>query len=311
MPIPDFQTPMRPILEILADGQRHTTRDIIDHIALRFAVTAEERAEQLPSGRALLLNNRIGWALSHMKHAGLVESPRRAVYAITARGQQVLSRHPERVDMRTLKEFEEYRTFIGGSRGGEPAAPTDQLDDDAEADTLTPEEHLDRGYRMIREELATTLLARIAACPPEFFEQLVIDLLLAMGYGGSRADAGRAVGGSGDGGIDGIINEDKLGLDAIYVQAKRWQGVVGRPEIQKFAGALQGRRAKKGIFITTSTYTDEAKTFASMIENKIVLIDGAKLAELMIDHGVGVTTVQHYEIRRLDSDYFPDAEGAA
>lgn len=311
MPIPDFQTPMRPILEILADGAMHATREIIDQIAVRFDVTPEERTEQLPSGRALLLNNRIGWALSHMKHAGLIESPRRAVYAITERGRAVLRTHPERVDMRTLKEFEEYRQFIGGNREEQPARAADRPGADGEADTLTPEEHIDRGYQMIREELAATLLAKIAACPPDFFEQLVVDLLLAMGYGGSRTDAGRAVGGSGDGGIDGIINEDKLGLDAIYVQAKRWQGVVGRPEVQKFAGALQGRRARKGIFLTTSTFTDDAKAFVSLIDSRIVLIDGVKLAELMIDHGVGVTTVQSYEIRRIDSDYFPDGEAGA
>ncbi len=310
MAIPDFQTPMRPILEILSDGEKHATREIIDRIAVRYEVTPEERMEQLPSGRALLLNNRIGWALSHMKHAGLIESPRRAVYSITVRGREVLRSHPERIDMRTLKEFQEYRQFIGGNRVIGPSKAPVKPVGEAEVDNLTPEEHIDRGYEMIREELAASLLAKIADCPPEFFEQLVIDLLLAMGYGGSRAEAGRAVGRSGDGGIDGIIDEDKLGLDAIYVQAKRWQGVVGRPEIQKFAGALQGRRARKGIFITTSAFTEDAKAFVSMIDSKIVLIDGAKLAELMIDHGVGVTTIQSYEIKRLDSDYFPDGESA-
>ncbi len=169
---------------------------------------------------------------------------------------------------------------------------------------MTPEDHIALGYQQIREALAADLLRSIKECAPDFFEQLVVDLLLAMGYGGSRQDAGQAVGRGGDGGIDGIIKEDRLGLDAIYIQAKRWEGVVGRPEIQKFAGALQGQRARKGIFLTTSSYTKEAREFAASIDSKIILIDGEALASLMIDYGVGVTDVASYLVKRVDSDYF-------
>lgn len=172
---------------------------------------------------------------------------------------------------------------------------------------MTPEEHIELGYQQIRDELATSLLQRVKASPPEFFEQLVVDLLVAMGYGGSRQDAGRAIGRAGDGGIDGIIKEDRLGLDVIYLQAKRWEGVVGRPEVQKFAGALQGQRARKGIFITTSSFTKDAMDFAAAIESKLILMNGDELAGHMIDHGVGVTHVASYMVKRIDSDYFSQA----
>jgi len=205
------------------------------------------------------------------------------------------------IGMAELKQFPEYHEFRAGktSNGNEPQQPPGGVVDD-----LTPEEHMEYGYSELRKKLVADILDEIAKCPPEFFERLVVELLVAMGYGGSRADAGRAVGRSGDGGIDGIIKEDRLGLDVIYIQAKRWEGTVGRPEIQKFAGALQGERARKGIFITSSSFSGEALKYAANIDSKIILIDGATLAGLMIDHDVGVTRVQAYEIKRLDSDYF-------
>lgn len=219
----------------------------------------------------------------------------------------VLLTNPERVDLRLLSQFPEHLEFrktkreIGIAESGPVLAP------EGESDELTPEEHLEYGHQRIREQLAADLLQKVKNAPPAFFEKLVVELLLSMGYGGSRQDAGKTVGGSGDGGIDGVINEDRLGLDVIYIQAKRWESTVGRPEIQKFAGALQGQRAKKGIFITTSGFTKEAEDYVAMIDSRIVLMNGVRLANLMMDHGIGVTKVASYEVKRLDSDYFEES----
>jgi restriction system protein len=304
MPIPDFQTLMRPLLEHLASGSAKPNQETLEAMAKRFALTEDERAELLPSGKQPVFVNRVAWAKSHLKGAGLIEAPQRAVYRITDRGRAVLAQHAGPIGMSQLKEYPEYREF----RSGKVQDGTESQDLATEVDDLTPEEHLEYGYSEIRKKLVADILEEVAKCPPEFFERLVVELLVAMGYGGSRTDAGRAVGKSGDGGIDGIIKEDRLGLDVIYIQAKRWEGNVGRPEIQKFAGALQGVRAKKGIFITSSAFSNEATRYAENIENKIILLDGATLAGLMIDHDVGVTRAQKYEIKRLDSDYFQAAD---
>jgi restriction system protein len=298
MPIPDFQTLMLPLLCHLADGLERTNQESVDTLADEFKLTDVERAQLLPSGQQTVFRNRVAWAKAHFKRAGLIESSRRGVYRITDRGREVLAEKPNRIDLKFLDRFPGHREFRGSSKiESEPEAAS-------QTNNLTPEEHIALGYQQIREELAADLLRRIKECAPEFFEQLVIDLLLAMGYGGSRQDAGKAVGRSGDGGIDGIIKEDRLGLDAIYIQAKRWEGVVGRPEIQKFAGALQGQRARKGIFITTSSFTREAREFVSAIDSKIILIGGDMLSDLMIDYGIGVTEVAVYIVKRADSDYF-------
>jgi restriction system protein len=303
MAIPDFQSLMRPLLVVHADGKEHLNRDLVAQLAEQFGLTEEERREMLPSGGARLFDNRIGWAKSHISQAGLLSAPRRAISQITPRGQQALQQNPERIDLRVLQSYEDYREFRNRRKGDDESTP--QIEE--VENSQTPEEILENAYLQVRRQIESDLLAQIMASPPDFLERVVVDLVVRMGYGGSRKDAGKALGRSGDEGIDGIINEDPLGLDIIYLQAKRWEGTVGRPEIQKFAGALQGQRAKKGIFITTSSFTAEAKDFAARIETKIILIDGQQLATLMFDHNVGVATASKYEVKKIDSDYFNDA----
>ncbi len=302
MAIPDFQSLMRPLLEHLSHGAEHANKETLSVLADRLALTEDERSELLPSGRQAVFTNRIAWAKSHLKHAGLVDSPKRGVYRITDRGRRLLQDHSGAINLRMLGTFPEYQAFRAGT--SQEAKEQEQSAGDEPETVMTPHEMIEYGYREMRSQLAASLLASIKICPPEFFERLVVELLLAMGYGGSRADAGRAIGRSGDGGIDGIIKEDRLGLAAIYVQAKRWDGRVGRPDVQAFAGALQGQRARKGVFITTSDFSEQAVDFTRRIDNKIVLIGGTELAELMMDHGIGVTTVATYTIRRIDNDYF-------
>ncbi len=304
MPIPDFQSLMRPLLEAHADGKEHLNRDLVAQLAYQFGLADDERRELLPSGGARLFDNRIGWAKSHITQAGLLTAPRRGVSMITDRGHESLRTHPERIDLRVLNGYEEYREFRNRRKTpGEEEIDSPEL---GIQDSQTPEELLENAYVQVRRQIESELLAQIKSSPPEFLERVVVDLVVRMGYGGSRKDAGEALGRSGDEGIDGIIKEDPLGLDIIYLQAKRWEGTVGRPEIQKFAGALQGQRARKGIFITTSTFTGEAVDYTSRIESKIILIDGARLTKLMFDHGVGVATASNYEVKRIDSDYFTD-----
>lgn len=304
MPIPDFQSLMRPLLEAHADGKEHINRDLVSQIAEQFGLSDEERRELLPSGVSRVFDNRIGWAKSHITQAGMLIAPRRAISMITDRGREALRIQPERIDLRVLNGYEEYREF----RNRRKATDNEEMDStEAEIqDSQTPEELLENAYLQVRRQIESELLAQIKSAPPEFLERVVVDLVVRMGYGGSRKDAGEALGRSGDEGIDGIIKEDPLGLDIIYLQAKRWEGTVGRPEIQKFAGALQGQRARKGIFITTSTFTADALEYTSRIETKIILIDGPRLSKLMFDHGVGVATASNYEVKRIDSDYFTD-----
>ncbi len=303
MAIPDYQTCMLPFLRHLADGADHTLRDTEESLAQHFRLTPAERAERLPSGQQGVFRNRVGWARTYLKKAGLLDSPKRAVFRITQRGMTTLASNPERIDVKVLEQFPEFIEFRDASRSEGGAAAAGELP----PATTTPEESIELAHQSLREQLAAELLRRILGCSPTFFEQLVVELLVKMGYGGSRKDAGERIGQTGDGGIDGIIKEDRLGLDTLFIQAKRWQGPVGRPEIQKFVGALQGQRAKKGVFITTSNYTAEATDYAGRIDTKVVLIDGKQLAGLMIDFDVGVAPAATYTVKRIDSDYFEDA----
>lgn len=300
MAIPDFQSIMVPLLQAHLDGQEHRNRELVAALAEQFGLSEEEQRAMLPSGRGKLFANRVGWAKTHVMQAGLLASPARAISVITPLGREVLERHPERIDLSVLKHFPAYRAFRAGAEfnGDEQSQTTGSTD--------TPQEAIDKAYIAARANIEAELLRRIAESPPAFLEQVVVDLVVKMGYGGSHRDAGEALGKSGDGGVDGIIKEDPLGLDAIYLQAKRWDGIVGRPEIQKFAGALQGQRSRKGIFITTSSFSREALEYVKLIDTRIILIDGPRLAALMFDHGIGVATESVYEVKRIDSDYFSD-----
>lgn len=308
MAIPDYQTCMLPFLRFLGDGKEHTLREAEDALAEHFSLSPVERAELLPSGQQGIFKNRIGWARTYLKKAGLIEAPKRAVFKITERGEKVLASEPVRIDVKFLEQFPEFIDFRDASKNSseEPAVSAPVGSAAATATATTPEESIELAHQGLREQLAQELLSRILACSPTFFEQLVVELLVKMGYGGSRRDAGERIGQTGDGGIDGIIKEDRLGLDLIFIQAKRWQGTVGRPEIQKFVGALQGQRARKGVFITTSTYSADAVDYASRIDTKVVLIDGKRLAALMIDFDVGVSVSASYVVKRVDSDYFEE-----
>ena len=301
MAIPDYQTIMLPLLKFAGDKQEHSLRQVIDTLADQFHLTVEERRELLPSGTQAIFNNRVGWARTYMKKAGLLKSTRRGYMCITDRGLSVLNQKPAKIDLELLGQFEEFIVFRTARR------EKPEIEKEAEEELeRTPEEALESAYQNLRIDLANDLLQQIKASPPSLFENIIIDLLVKMGYGGSRKDAGTAIGKIGDEGIDGIIKEDPLGLDIIYIQAKRWENTVSRPEIQKFAGALQGKRAKKGIFITTSNYSREAQEFASSIDTKIVLIDGDQLTNLMIDHNIGVSLSATYETKKINLDYFAE-----
>ncbi|MCB9833053.1 MAG: restriction endonuclease [Planctomycetes bacterium] len=307
MTIPDYQTCMLPLLELAADGQLHPIKDATAVLANRFGLTEEEREERLPSGQMTVIRSRVGWAKSYLCKAGLLELPMRGRFRITERGRQVFAERPERINVTYLRRFPEFVEFVESSRKGSGASSPVKSVVGPSDEPETPNERLHSAHRELRDALANDLLAEIKARTPGFFEQLVVDLLVKMGYGGNQLDAGRSVGKSGDGGIDGVIKEDRLGLDAIYIQAKRWDSnTVGRPEIQKFVGALHGQRAKKGVFITTSTFSAEARAYVSTIDAKVVLIDGTELAGLMIDFGVGVSTTEIYEVKQIDQDYFAE-----
>lgn len=276
---------------------------IREAVATRLGLSDSDLAELLPSGRQTIFTNRVAWALSYLKQAGLAESPRRGSYRITERGRIVLKSPPERIDIDFLNQYPEFQAFRSTPESPTTPAASPVSGGGAE---LTPDEQMRLGYSRLRESLAALLLDRTKQASPQFFEELVVELLVRMGYGGSREDAASVVGGSGDEGIDGIIKEDKLGLDTIYIQAKRWAGTVGRPEIQRFAGALQGQKARKGVFITTSSFTADARSYAAGLQTTIVLIDGHQLAQLMLDHGVGVSESGAFKIWKLDEDYFSE-----
>jgi len=302
MTIPDYQSIMLPLLKFAGDQEEHSLRQAIDSLAQEFQLSDEERKQLLPSGQQEVFNNRVAWARTYMKKAGLLDSTRRGYFRITDRGVSVLAKNPPKINVHFLEQFEEFRHF----RSLRHKKEEKEQRQEAEIQETTPGETLETAYQSLRDDLGNDLLQQIKSSSPSLFEKIVIELLVKMGYGGSRQDAGRAIGKSGDEGIDGIIKEDRLGLDIIYIQAKRWENTVGRPEIQKFAGALQGQRARKGIFITTASFSREAVGFASRIENKIVLIDGERLAQLMIDHNLGVSPMATYEVKRMDSDYFAE-----
>jgi restriction system protein len=306
MAIPDYQTCMLPFLRFLGDNTEHSLRETEESLAKHFDLTDAERVELLQSGQQGIFKNRIGWARTYLKKAGLLEAPRRGVFKITDRGLATLATNPSRIDAKFLEKFPEFIEFREASKVSSEIKFNSDLTDTVPVTTATPEEAIELAYQGLREQLAQELLAVVLTCSPTFFEQLVVDLLVKMGYGGSRRDAGERIGQTGDGGIDGIIKEDRLGLDAIFIQAKRWQGSVGRPEIQKFVGALQGQRARKGVFITTSWYTAEAIDYASRIDTKVVLLDGKALSALMIDFDIGVAASAAYVVKRIDSDYFEE-----
>jgi len=299
MAIPDYQTTMLPLLRFAGDDQEHRFRDAVQTLADEFDLTEEERKELLPSGQQAIFNNRVGWARLYLVKAGLLEATRRGYFKITEQGHKVLTQKPERIDKKFLVQIPDFVKAWESIKGKRKPEKAESVPSET-----TPEESLESAYQELHDGLASELLEMVMQCPPDFFERLVVDVLIKMGYGGSRKEAGQAVGKTSDGGIDGIIKEDKLGLDIIYIQAKRWEGTVGRPEIQKFAGALQGQRARKGIFITTSYFTKDALKYVENIDTKIILIDGQRLAELMIAYNVGANTTAIYEVKKIDSDYF-------
>jgi restriction system protein len=300
--VPGFQTWFMPLLRRLGDDAQHAIADLYGQLADDTKLSSEDRATLLTSGKQAVNVNRIGWARTYLKKAGLISSPARGVLRITPRGQGVLAQPPANLNVKYLRqfpEFVEFHTFKGVEAQPGADAPTDQSEE-------TPIETLERVHGELESSLGAELLERIKAASPTFFEHLVVDLLLAMGYGGSREDAGKTIGKSGDGGLDGVISEDKLGLDVIYVQAKRWENSVGRPVVQAFAGSLEGVRARKGVLITTSSFTSDAKEYIRHIEKKIVLIDGPTLATLLIQHDVAVTVESSYSVKKMDQDYFDE-----
>ena len=304
MTLPDYQTLMRPLLELHADGAELDRPTVRALLAEQFRLTPEELVEVLPSGRQRKFDNRAAWATTYLVQAGLLERPRRGVSRITARGLEVLRQHPERIDISVLAQFDEFRRFrqrqpttVGDGSGARKPGPAVAVE--------TPEEALETAYQEARATLAKEMLTRLTQQDPTVFEQVVLDVLLAIGYGGSRRDAARRLGRSGDGGLDGVIYEDRLGMDLIYVQAKRWTDkTVGRPDIQAFVGALEVTKTSKGVFITTARFSREAESYVERLRQRVVLIDGEELADLMIEHGVGVTTARSYQIKRIDEDYF-------
>lgn len=303
--IPDFQSIMLPFLKKLEDKQEHSLRDIIESLSNEFNLIEDERKELLSSGNQSVFDNRVGWARTHLRKAGLLDVPRRATFRITERGLTVLGKKPSIINIAFLNQFPEFVQFRTMKKNDVPLKSLAQKEDVEE----TPEEVLEASYQNIRGTLAQELLDKIVKQSPAFFERLVVELLVKMGYGGSIKDAGKAIGRTGDEGIDGTIKEDKLGLDIIYVQAKKWQpgNTIGRPEIHKFVGALAGQGAKKGIFITTSSFTRDASEFIPRNETKIVLIDGVQLTQLMIDYNLGVSVQHIYEVKKIDNDYFEEA----
>lgn len=303
MAVPDYQTLMLPVLRAVSDGAEHSLAEIRRTVAEVMQLSGEDRNEMLASGRQRTFDSRANWAVVYLKQAALLESTGRAKYRITPRGLEVLKRPPDKITVSYLQQYPEFVEFQNRTRG---STPNDQPKTAVKQEPAaqTPEEALEATYLAWRQGMVSELLEQVKRCSPAFFEQLVLDLLLAMGYGGSRQDAAEAVGRSGDEGIDGIIKEDRLGLDVIYVQAKRWEGTVGSPIVTAFAGSLLGKQARKGILITTSIFSSKAIEYVQHIEQRISLIDGEHLAQLMLDHGVGVSDVVSYTVKRIDTDYF-------
>lgn len=301
MAIPDYETLMLPLLKAAAAAVQEDVRlaDAVDSLAEEFQLSDADRAELLPSGGTFKFSSRVSWARTYLQKAGLLESPRRGYFRITQRGRAVLATSPSRVDNRLLSQFDEFKVFHGKKLQSVPAKDVPI--------PLTPLESISGFYEQFREALASELLDKVKRCSPQFFEQLVVQVLLSMGYGGTLKDAGSAIGKTGDGGIDGVIREDKLGLDNIYIQAKRWTDKpVGTPDLDQFSGALSKKKAHKGIFITTSSFTRDAMATAKDYTSRIVLIDGQQLANYMIDYGVGVSVMNVFELKRIDHDFFEE-----
>jgi len=301
MPIPDYQSLMLPVLRVTRDQQEHSLAGIREQVANQIQLSPEEESQRLASGSQTVYSNRIAWAVQYLKAAGAIEPVKRSVYKITERGLRLLESNPGGVTVRVLAQFPEFTEFHGnvapdaGMAAGSPPSPTSED---------TPEESVNRNFQIQRDALAMELLEAVRNGTPDAFEKLVVDLLVAMGYGGSVEDAGRVVGRSGDGGIDGVIKQDRLGIDAIFVQAKLWRDAVGSPEIMRFSGALTKKHASRGVFITSSGFTRDALEYVEAIPQKIVLIDGKQLASLMIDYNVGVAPAKTYVLKRLDQAYF-------
>ena len=305
MSIPTYDQFLLPLLRLVSDGKEHSFSGIVDALADEFELTEEDKMALLPSGGQTVLKNRIGWAKTYLTKALMLDAPRRAVMKITPRGQEVLAANPPALDKPYLLRFPEFQQFQARSKTTSSVA-----DDTAPAPgtAQTPIESIEAAMDEIKSELASDLIDKVKSCSPQFFERLVVDVLVRMGYGGNFADAAQAVGRTGDCGIDGIIKEDPLGLDRIYVQAKRWEKSVGSPEIFGFIGALQKQHAKKGVFITSSEFTKAALEAAEGLDTKIVLIDGKRLAEIMMDYDVGCSLVRSYDVKRVDPDYFVDED---
>lgn len=302
--IPQYHTLMLPLLKVMESGADMTTKQMRDAVAAHLELTAEALSQRLPSGTQTAFDNRMGWARTYLFKAGLIDRPRRATYAISQSGKQLLLNPPATIDTDFLRTYDQFKEFIGtGSNAREGLVPNNETDND-----LTPEEQIERGVRQIQGELKDEVLDRVKQLPPEGFEQLVLQLLVGMGYGGSMADV-QGVARGADGGVDGVVNQDHLGLDRIYIQAKRWEGSVGRPDIQGFVGALAGVGASKGVIMTTSTFAQPAQEYVkTLTDRRIVLVDGKRLSELMVKHGIGVSTKQTFVVQRMDEDFFLELE---
>lgn len=307
MALPTFENVMLPMLELLRDGSTRRFSEIVPAISDALELSKEEREHLIPSRRMTTIRSRTYWAAFYLDKARVLTKPGRGQLQITQRGKDVLSEAPPQIDIDFLMRFPEFQQFR--EKSGTKSDNVVGIESDAliGAAKLSPEETLESSYQTLRLQLADELLERLKNGSPAFFEQVVVDLLVAMGYGGSHGGVAQAIGKSGDGGIDGVINEDKLGLDVVYIQAKRWQGTVGRPEVQKFAGSLIGVNASKGVFLTTGTFSQDARQYAQLINQRIVLIDGDTLAGYMIDHDVGVSSSATYVVKRIDTDYFEEA----
>jgi restriction system protein len=304
--IPDFQTVMLPLVESLADGRERIMRDLTDELAGRFGLTEQDRIEVLPSGQQTIFSNRVGWAKTHLKYAGLLENPIKGRVRISDVGRIVLAEKPQAINVKFLKRFPTYCEFIGKSASKDGSEGTGTAVGEGKQ---TPLELIDAAYQTLALATAEEVLSRLKTCSPSFFEGVVVKLLMAMGYGGV-AGHGAVTGKAGDGGIDGVIRQDKLGLDVVCIQAKRWEGPVGRPVVQGFVGSMDYIRARKGVIMTTSIFTKDAVDFVDRIEGKkVVLIGGAQLATLMIEHHLGVTTTKTYELKEVSNDFFDESEG--
>jgi restriction system protein len=310
VPVPDFQTAMLPVLRAFNDGAKSVS-DVLPALRTEFAITDEEAEQLIPSGRLTTLQSRAHWARTYLAKAGLLVSPRRNQHEITESGRKLLASGVSRIDMKTLEQFPAYVAWR--EKEGAPAAKGEALEVvvDQTAQVRTPDERIRHDFNLVEAALSEDLLSAVQSMTPKQFEQLIVDLLLKMGYGGGDQSMGERIGKSGDGGIDGIINEDALGLDAVYVQAKRYapDSKVGRPALQAFVGSLTGEGANKGVFVTTSDFSREAKDYLNKVQHRIVLINGERLARLMIQHEVGVRARQTYVLRSVDEDYFSDPEG--